>query len=141
MTKGYSPIVLDTHVWVWLVNGDRQLSAKARELIEEMAREGDVFVPSISVWEVAMLVSSKRLELAMPPDQWIEQALNRPGLSCLPLTAEVAVESCMLPGELPRDPADRFIVATARLLEAVLITRDSRLLKYAKAGFVRAVAG
>ena len=67
---------------------------------------------------------------------WINQALKTPGLSLIPLTPEIAVESTRLPGSLHGDPADRILVATARNVGARLMTRDRLLLKYKRARVV-----
>jgi len=122
-------IVLDTHVWVWWVHGDDQLTQAQIDAIE--ANEMDIIgVSAISCWEVAKLVERGRLELPCPLPEWFEQALSYPGIRLLPLTPEVAVESTQLPGEFHRDPADQIIVATARLHSCPLVTSDTKLLRY-----------
>lgn len=66
-------IVLDTHALIWWVNGDKQLSAKARKAIEtELSSEGQVIISAISAWEIAMLVAKGRLALTMDIDDWLE---------------------------------------------------------------------
>jgi PIN domain nuclease of toxin-antitoxin system len=69
--------------------------------------------------------------------EWIRQALDRPDFELVGLEPEIAVESCNLPGTFHADPADRFLVATARLKNAVIVTRDQRILKYGEHGHVR----
>ncbi len=133
-------LILDTHVWIWLVNGDSDLDPAARQAIETEASRGAVLVPAISVWEVAMLESKGRIVLAMPCARWVEAALTAPGLDLSPLTPEVAVESVYLPGDFHDDPADRMIVATTRLADATVATRDRRILDYATLGHVKALA-
>ena len=105
-------IILDTHVWVWWVDGSSQLPADFQSFIQLEAANG-LGVCAISCWEVAKLVELGRLLLAIPVDQWLAQALQPPVL-LLPLTPEVAVGSTTLPGTFHRDPADQLIVATAR---------------------------
>ncbi len=122
-------IVLDTHIWVWWVHGDKRLTETQRETIT--ANETDVIgVSAISCWEVAKLVEYGRLVLPLPPKEWLEQALSYPGIRLLELTPEIAVESTQLPGEFHRDPADQIIVATARLHNCLLVTSDGNLLNY-----------
>ena len=87
-------------------------------------------VSIISCWEVAKLVERGRLELTMPVERWIEQALTYPGIELLQLTPRIAVESTQLPGEFHRDPADQMLVATARVYDIPLLTADSKLLAY-----------
>lgn len=122
-------IVLDTHIWVWWVHGDKRLTETQIETIT--ANETNVIgVSAISCWEVAKLVEYGRLVLPLPPKEWLEQALSYPGIRLLELTPEIAVESTQLPGEFHRDPADQIIVATARLHNCPLVTSDGNLLNY-----------
>ncbi len=122
-------IVLDTHIWVWWVDGDQRLTPTQAEVIK--ANEADVIgVSAISCWEVAKLVEYNRLELAISLDEWFDQALNYPGVQLLALTPKIAIEATRLPGEFHRDPADQMIVATARVHNCRLVTSDSRILKY-----------
>lgn len=132
-------VVLDTHVWIWLVDGNSQLLPRIRVLIDDAARMGAVLIPAICVWEVATLELKGRLVLQKDPRDWVREALNQPGISLVPHSAEIALDSCYLPGDLHQDPADRLIVATARIENAVVVTRDRRLLRYAKDGHVSAV--
>ncbi len=129
-------VVLDTHAWIWLIEGDRRFSAKALTAIKEAAAQGNLFVPAISVWEVAMLEAKGRLVFAMPCDRWVTAALAAPGVSFAPLTPDIAIESCRLPGQFHGDPADRMIVATARIVGAALATRDRRIVAYGTEGHV-----
>jgi PIN domain nuclease of toxin-antitoxin system len=125
-------LLLDTHVWLWLLSGERGLKRSALAAIEGAARRGLIRVSAISIWEVAMLESKGRIRLAKDCLAWINEALSAPGLSLVPLTPEIAVESSRLPGTFHGDPADRILVATARLQAAVLLTRDERILAYGK---------
>jgi PIN domain nuclease of toxin-antitoxin system len=122
-------IVLGTHIWVWWVHGDEQLTRAQAEAIT--ANERDIVgVSAISCWEIAKLVEYERLELPCSLTEWFEQALSYPGLQLLALTAEIAIESTQLPGEFHRDPADQIIVATARVCGCPLVTSDTKLLQY-----------
>lgn len=122
-------IVLDTHVWVWWVHGARELPASHAEAIAEQS-VGGVGVSAISCWEVAKLVERSRLDLPCDVGEWLGKALSYPHTCLLPLTPEIAVESTRLPGAFHRDPADQIIVATARLLDCLLVTADSKLRAY-----------
>jgi PIN domain nuclease of toxin-antitoxin system len=122
-------IVLDTHIWVWWVHGDSRLSSAQVEAIAANERDA-LGVSAISCWEVAKLVEYKRLELSCSLDVWFEQALGYPGVRLLELTPEIAAESCRLPGEFHRDPADQIIVATARAHGCSLVTSDKKVISY-----------
>lgn len=122
-------IVLDTHIWVWWVHDDEQLTKTQAEGIA--ATEMDMIgVSAISCWEVAKLVEYGRLELPCSLKEWFEQALSYPGILLLELTPEIAIESTQLPGEFHRDPVDQIIVATARVSGCPLVTSDDKILKY-----------
>ena len=123
-------IVLDTHIWVWWVNGSPELSpGKAGILASHQA--GGFGVSAISCWEIAKLVEKGRLTLALPVEQWIDRALAHPGVCLLPLDPQIAVASTRLPRPFHGDPADQIITATARELDCPLATDDRRILAYA----------
>ena len=135
-----SALLLDTHVWLWYAEGvtGRLRPASIRKLDD--ARKGDgLIVSAISVWEIGMHASRGRIQLAVPLRDWVEKALSVPGIRLAPLDAAVAAESTLLPGEPQGDPADRFLVATARTHGVALATRDERIIEYAKHGFLRVV--
>lgn len=123
-------ILLDTHIWVWWVGESDQLTDEQLEIIR--ANEADkIAISVISCWEIAKLVERGRLELRLPVENWIEQALSHPALVLLELTPKIAVESTRLPGEFHRDPADQIIVATSRVYDLPLLTADFKILNYA----------
>ena len=123
-------ILLDTHIWVWWVDGGSRLTQAQRDTIaaEEM---GLIGVTAISCWEVAKLVQLGRVVLSCSLEEWFEQALSYPGVQLIALTPEIAIESIRLPGDFHRDPADQIIVATARVHGCPLVTSDEKILKYA----------
>lgn len=122
-------IVLDTHVWVWWVDGNQRLSSRQLEVIT--ANETDAIgISAISCWEIAMLVKQGELGFSIGLKDWFTLALNYPGVRLIELTPEIAIESTQLPEEFHRDPADRIIVATARINNCALITSDNKILKY-----------
>ncbi len=122
-------ILLDTHIWVWWVDDNPQLTSAQRKHMEAHQGSG-LGVSVISCWEVAKLVELNRLVLRCPVAEWIEQALAYPGVRLLYLTPRIAVESTQLPGTFHRDPADQIIVATARIRGCPLLTADARILRY-----------
>lgn len=122
-------IVLDTHVWVWWVHGDGRLSPHHQAYLQGN-ESGGLGVSIISCWEVAKLVEYQRLQLPLPVEQWLYQALSYPGVQLLDLTPRIVVESTQLPGPFHRDPADQLIVATARVYRCPLVTFDSKILQY-----------
>ena len=122
-------IVIDTHIWVWWVHGDPSLSPTAQALLTSSEQTG-IVVSAISCWEVAKLVERHRLSLPCPVIDWLQQALSYPGVRLIDLSPQISVESTQLPGAFHRDPADQIIVATARVLDAPLLTVDGKILAY-----------
>jgi PIN domain nuclease of toxin-antitoxin system len=100
-----------------------------------------LLVSIICVWEVVLLESRKRLRLPMSVHEWVERALDRPGIRLLGLAhASTVIDSCRLPGDFQPDPADRLLVATARRENAILVTKDRKILGYGAGGHVRVMA-
>ena len=135
-----APFLLDTHAAVWITEGI-PLASKATETIDAAYRAGNkIFVSAISAWEVGLLVARNRIGLSMRPERWFRNVLAIPGVELAELTPDILIESSFLPGNPPRDPADRIIIATAREIGATLITRDRLLLKYGESGQINALA-
>ena len=120
-------IVLDTHALVWWVTGTAGLSQRARRAIEAAARQGPVTSSAISIFEITTAVRRERLRLSIPLDQWLRDVRTLPELHIEPVTADIAHLAGTLEPEVPGDPADRIIVATAIVLEAKLVTADERI--------------
>lgn len=120
-------IVIDTHVWLWWMNDDAKLKAAIRDRIDN---ETDVRVSAISLFELATAASLNRVTLNPSPREWLAAAQAPKQIRIEPLTDSVCLESTSLPGSFHRDPADRLIVALARLLNAELITADGKILAY-----------
>ncbi len=118
---------------------DAELAISGQNVINRAAASGLLRIAAISVWEAALLASRGRVALGRPLAQWITEAVSAPGLSIEPLLPQVAVEACSLPEAFHRDPADRLIVATVRVANATLITRDRRILDYAARGHLTAI--
>jgi PIN domain nuclease of toxin-antitoxin system len=128
-----TPLLLDTHVWIWLMEGSPgRLSPGVVRAVEEAAAGGSVRVHPLSVWELGMLVRKGRLSLAGPVERWVEEALAVEGVTLTPLTSGMALEAAALPDPFPGDPVDRMLVATARILGATLVTADRRILEGAE---------
>jgi PIN domain nuclease of toxin-antitoxin system len=123
------PIVLDTHAWKMLVDGDR-FAARVLRRIDAAAKADALYIAAVTVWELSMLVSRGALRLNAPTLQWITDAVHASRVAVFPLEPAVAVDAAEL-SPFHGDPADRMIVATARRLAATLVTRDSRILDYA----------
>lgn len=122
-------VVLDTHVVVWLDEGSPRLGPRARAAIERAFRAEELAVSAISFWEIAMLERKGRLELDLEPGEWRAELL-RMGVVEIPVSGRIGIHAASLE-RFHGDPADRMIVATAKIAGAQLFTADERILDWA----------
>ena len=135
-----APLLLDTNAAIWIVE-DQPIAAAAREAVEDAYRASrTIFVSAITAWEIGLLVSRNRIGLSTTPERWFQRLLAIEGVQMAELSPDILIASSFLPGEPPRDPADRIILATARDLDAALVTRDRLLLAYGEEGQVSTIA-
>lgn len=117
-------LLLDTHVWLWSALDPERLPKPAAEALADP--DNEVWISPITVWETLVLAERKRVVLQPDPERWIRDTLQQQPLREAPLTHEVALRSRSI--ALPhRDPADRFLAATAIVFELTLVTTDRRL--------------
>lgn len=136
-----SGLLLDTHIWLWYMEGVKgALSSTVIAEIDSARSEHRLFVSAISVWEIGMLFAKGRITLSSPLNQWVSDSLTNANLRLQPLDADIALESTLLPGDPHGDPADRFLVATARVKNLRLVTHDLKIIGYGKAGYVQVIA-
>ena len=120
--------LLDTHILLWW-HGDRdRLSLDQLEVIAAAGPATPLQVSDISLWEVATLYSLGRIRLTIPPREWLEKAVAPPLVRRHGISPAIAAELASLPKSFHRDPADRILVATARITGATLLTQDRRIL-------------
>jgi PIN domain nuclease of toxin-antitoxin system len=133
-------LLLDTCAAIWFA-GDLPMASEATDALnssfEVMA---PVFLSPISAWEIGLLCSRGRMRFPIPPQSWFNRLRNTQGVALADLSPEILIASSFLPGNPPRDPADRIIAATAREHGYILVTRDRPLLEYAKQGHIQAIA-
>lgn len=132
-------LLLDTHVWIWYVIGSNEINKLLRKEIAKAIKNNNIYIAAISLWEISMLESKRRIILEMPCLEWIKNAIDYTHAQILQLSPEIAVESCNLPDSFHDDPADRLIVATARVEALPIVTRDSRVLEYSKRKYISAI--
>lgn len=132
-------IVIDTHVFVWLVQGDPRLGAVAQDVIATARRTNGASIPTIMSWEMAMLADRERLALRMETGLWFTHVVATGGFRWIALTPEIGIDAGTLPGAIHGDPADRLMIATARHLACPILTADEKILAYATAGHVAAI--
>jgi PIN domain nuclease of toxin-antitoxin system len=116
-------LLLDTHIWLWSFIDPERLGKRTRDQLRDGTNE--LWLSPVSTWEALILHDKGRVYLAPDPRQWIAQ--NTAPFREAPLTHEIAAASQFL--HLPqRDPADRFLAATAKVLDLTLVTADVNLL-------------
>ncbi len=119
-------LLLDTHIWLWSLLEPKRLSRRVTKELEDPASE--LWLSPISLWELLILSEKGRVVLDEAPEAWILRALRALPLREAPVTHEVARETARI--QLPhRDPADRFLMATAKVFALTLVTADEHLLK------------
>ena len=122
-----TPLVLDTHAWVWWLTKPEALTRTQRTAVERAVKHGgdSLLVSTLSCWEVALLVQHRRLRFSLPIERWLDQATTIPGLTVVPLSLPIIASAARL--TILRDPADMLIVATAQHHGARLATSDVRI--------------
>jgi len=120
-------LLLDTHVWLWWLDGSRRLGAAARRAIEK----GDsvVWVSAATAWEIAIKVGLGRLTLGEPPEECVPREMERSGFQPLAIGIDHALAVRALPAH-HRDPFDRLLIAQARMDHLTIITADPVFRRY-----------
>lgn len=122
-------IVLDTHIWLWLINANfDQFPTGWRDRVESAERVG---VSPVSCYEIALAQKRGRLELLCSAKEWFQGALEPAGIELFPLTGEIATCAIDL-SPVHKDPFDRIIIATALVYQAKLASIDSLFTQYAE---------
>jgi PIN domain nuclease of toxin-antitoxin system len=117
--------LLDTHIWLWSVSDPGRLSRTVADALSKPAAES--WLSPVSLWEVLLLCEKGRLRLDPDPFTWITAVLTTTPLREAPLSNEVALATSIV--RLPhRDPADRFLAATAHAYDLTLVTGDEKIL-------------
>ena len=120
--------LLDTHVLLWWLATTARLSATQRAIIDSATADEPLWVSDITLWEIATLSSLGRIRLHLPLREWLEKATAPPLVQRVSITPAVAAEVAELPDSFHRDPADRIIVASAKVLGATLLTHDRQII-------------
>ena len=119
-------LLLDTHIWVWSLGERDRIRGRARDALE--SAENERWLSPISVWEAIHLLEKGRISFVRDASSMIREAIRLSRVQEAALTHEIAMESRRLP-RFHGDPADRFLVATARVMKLTLITADRKILE------------
>jgi len=126
-------LLLDTHIALWLDGGHERLSAATRDVIDRCWQSGGtIYLSAVTIWEMALLVDTGRIDLDIAIEGWIARFLDRPGIEAVPLGYRAAARSYQLHQLEHCDPADRLLIATAIELGCPLVTYDDRIQRFAK---------
>jgi PIN domain nuclease of toxin-antitoxin system len=120
--------LLDTHVWIWSQSAPERLGPASVELLSDPHEA--LYISTVSTLEIARLAARGQIEIRNDLNQWVRQSLELLLCSTIELDHAIALASYALPGDFHRDPADRILVATARLHGLILLTADERILAY-----------
>ena len=120
--------LLDTHVWIWAFEGSPTPGAQCRKALCDESSER--FVSPVSTMEIARLLAYDEIELACPLQEWMARSMSALQLRTIELNHAASMDAYALPGAFHPDPADRLLVATARMHDLCLITADRRILAY-----------
>jgi PIN domain nuclease of toxin-antitoxin system len=118
-------LLLDTHIWIWSQLEPERVSSDVKRAMADP--ENILWLSPVSIWELIVHVEKKRIILQEDVFAWIESARKELLLQEAPLSWAITQEMVLLPIR-HRDPADRFLVATAKVLELTLVTADRRML-------------
>ena len=116
-------LLLDTHVWLWSLREPQRLSRRIARELDDPSNE--LWLSPVSAWEALLLKAKGRIQVPGDVAEWL--ALATQNLREAPLTHEIALAAHRLPSS-QQDPADRFLAATAQVLDLILVTADVRLL-------------
>ncbi len=121
-------LLLDTHVLVWSMEQPQRLGPKTSAMLVSAAHEN--WICAISTLEIARLLESAAISLQTNLTHWLQLMLTQLDATTLEVGHEIAIESYSLPKTFHRDPADRILIAAARLHELALVTADEKILAY-----------
>jgi PIN domain nuclease of toxin-antitoxin system len=121
-------LLLDTHIWIWSLSDPARLSQQVRNELRDL-EHNELWLSAVSTWEALNLRAKGRIRLPEDLENWLAVSTQR--MREAPLTHEIALAAHRLKWE-HRDPADRFLAATAQVLGLILVTADARLIEYSQ---------
>ena len=134
-------LLLDTSVLIAMAL-DQPVRPAARAAIIAAAAEATLWMSAMSAWELGVIAvrTGRTGPMIGDPRAYLPELIRRTGLKVAPVDLDITLASNWLPEPFHSDPADRILVATARVRDALLLTSDRKILAYADAGHVRALA-
>ncbi|MBZ9740024.1 MULTISPECIES: type II toxin-antitoxin system VapC family toxin [unclassified Mesorhizobium] len=132
-------LLLDTCAVIFIAN-DSKIDPQASQQISDAAYDGRLYLSPMSAWEIGIGVAKGRLNLPIAPLDFVERFIERMSAKLCAISPAILIASSNLPGSPHGDPMDRILIATARALDMVLVTRDEPILRYSRNGHLRALA-
>jgi len=128
-------IVINTHILLWWQLNDDSLNLSYREILD---RPNEIVgISAVSLMEIICLYDRQRINLPEIPELWIARIMAEPKIVVIPISANIAIDAFRLPDEFHKDPADRLIVASARVLNCPLMSQDSKISAYSHVQLIR----
>lgn len=124
--------LLDTHVWIWSQEAPEKLGRRTTSLLTDMRNA--LYVSTASTLEIARLAKDGTIKISGSLNSWVSETLDALSCGTLEISHQIATGAYSLPGDFHKDPADRLLVATARIYELTLVTMDERILRYSHVG-------
>ena len=120
-------VLLDTATFLWAANDAPEFSAKAREIFADP--ENEIYLSSVSAWEIAVKYALGKLSLPEPPGRFVPRQRKQHGVDSLRLDEEAALHLSRLP-LLHKDPFDRMLVCQAVVHHLAILTPDELIHQY-----------
>lgn len=122
-------IIVDTHILLWWKLDDDSLQTEYKAILEDSSTEM-IGISAVSLMEIICLYDRQRINLPEVPYSWIAGVMTEPKIAVIPISAQIAIDAFRLPGDFHKDPADRIIVASARILNCPILSQDAKILNY-----------
>jgi PIN domain nuclease of toxin-antitoxin system len=119
--------LLDTHVLLWWFEDPKRLSSAQRRVLKRASDGDSLGVSDATFWEIALLLERGRVRFTLPLDEWLARATAAPLVERCGMSPAIAREVVSLSTTRDWDPADRILVATARVRGVPLVTSDVRI--------------
>ena len=120
-------ILIDTHIFLWLIDDDKRLSAEFRQAIHDL--NNDIFLSVVSIWECVIKYQIGKLDFPSSPETYLPMQRREHLIKTLTVDENTITELIKLP-LLHRDPFDRLIMSQALQYDLVLMTEDKAILVY-----------
>lgn len=121
-------ILLDTHIWLWWISDNSGMSVDEKEELDLLASRKQLYISSISIWEIEILDRKGKLSFSPNFELWMEKILKIDPVKILPIHADVILAQRLLPENFHGDPADRLITATSIKMGYPLATKDQKII-------------